>query len=379
MNENAITKAPQAGITARAELGAQEITRTGETVASVLAARAKAEVEARFIMAERHPRDWLDVRRKLLDACERPGFAGSAEDKGSGWWRKPVGQGSIEGFSIRFAEEAMRAMGNMDARATILWEDEEKRLVEINVVDFESNISIPTTVTINKTIERKFLKKGEVAISMRTNSEGKVVYLRAATEDEVLQKQNSAISKAMRTAILRLLPGDIQDECKNRILRIRGGDAAKDPSAYQKKVVDGFAQHGIKSADLAEYLGHSLESCSQPELLGLRDLWKEINDGNLTWHQIITEHADEQGDEPPDKPKAPTSLDDVADEIQREEANDFDVFAELRARAEQMFGLKADEALKHRAEQLGFNPLKINEKQAGTLLDLLNEEANNGN
>lgn len=294
---------PYQGNIATQGFSEQSITNQ-ETVATVLAARAKAEVEARFIVAMKRPRDWDIVRRRLLDACERPGFAGSAVEKiwGAAWYLKPVGSG-IEGFSIRFAEECIRQMGNLDARSTIIWEDEQNRLVSVEVIDLETNISIPTTIAINKTIERKYLKKGEVAISVRTASDGKPVYLRKATEDEVLQKQNSAISKAIRNGVLRLVPGDIQAECRERILQIRAGDMAKDPAKFKRNIIDSFRGLNVKPDDLKVYLDHDIDTCSQAELVALRDLYKTIRDGETTWHEVITAVLAERSEEPPEEDK----------------------------------------------------------------------------
>ena len=67
-----------------------------ETAGTVLAAQAKAQIEARYIMAERHPRDLDIVRAKLIKECKRPGFAAVAR------YLKPIGRG-VEGPSIRFA------------------------------------------------------------------------------------------------------------------------------------------------------------------------------------------------------------------------------------------------------------------------------------
>lgn len=406
-NETSIQKVA-AGTIAKNEFGAQSIEATGETVASVLAARAKAEVEARYIVAMKRPRDWLDVRARMLAACERPGFAGLDKRKGEfgqAWWSKPVGNSSIEGFSIRFAEEALRNMGNMDARTQILWEDDNKRIIEVTVMDLEANLSIPTTIVIEKTIERKFLKKGEVAISSRTNSYGETVYLRKSTEDETTQMQNSQVSKAMRNAILRLLPGDIQAECRNRILQIRYGDVIKDPKQFQKKIADGFAKHGITPSELTKYLGHELSSSSQSELAMMRDLWKEIDAGKATWHEIVSAKAVEEGEEPPNenppikdlteklkqknrstqKAKPETKKQDKT-EVKNQENIDpesgevlpevepaaFDPIVELQLIAKDMWGKKADEALSVQCGKHDVNFEKITTEQASMMIDVLN-------
>jgi hypothetical protein len=301
--------APAAGVIKRQEFGAESLTTMAETSTSALAAREKAMVEARFIMAMRRPRDWDDVRAKLLRACERPGFAGSAEEKvwGAAWYRKPVGEG-VEGFSVRFAEEAMRAMGNIDVLPSTVYEDERKRIVTVMVLDLETNNSVTTTITIEKTVERKFLKKGEVPIRSRPNSSGQMVHILQATDDDVFSKQQNLVSKARRTGILQLLPGDIQAECRTRILAIRNGEAAKDPDKLKRQLADGFAALNVPPSQLKEYLGHELALSTPAELADLRELWEGLKEGKTTWAAVLEEVRAERGVETaaggdPEKPK----------------------------------------------------------------------------
>ena len=299
-NETAVATV-QPGTVARQEFGASQIESTAETSTALLAAQAEAVVKARFTIALRRPRDWDDVRARLLRACERPGFAGSATERdpkknwGAAWYHKPVGDG-VEGFSIRFAEEALRCMGNIDVETLPIYEDERKRVLRVTVLDLESNISIPTSITVEKTVTRRFLKKGEEALRVTVNSRQETTYLVWATEDEVFSKQQNLASKAIRNGVLRLLPGDIQAECRKRILEIRQGDAAKDPDGFRRKVADGFAKLNVQPSDLKKYLGHDLAQCSPAELTDLRELWQAIEDGKTTWLEELTRVLEERGE-----------------------------------------------------------------------------------
>jgi hypothetical protein len=286
---------------ARQGLTETSLERTGERAAAAQAAQAKAMIEARFVMARRFPRSWDDVRVKLLAACERPGFAGStergADNWGAAWFRKPVGDG-IEGFSVRFAEEALRIMGNLAVEPLVVYDDEFSRVVNVLVIDLESNSSTSQSVTIEKTIERKKLPKGETALRVRVNSQGETLYILQATDDDVLGKANAVVSKARRTLILQHLPGHIQAECRKRLLEIRFGKAATDPDGERKKIADGFAKLNVHPADLEKYLEHSLAQCSPFELDHLRQLWEAVRDGKLTWAEILAskDAEDDEGD-----------------------------------------------------------------------------------
>lgn len=289
-----------AGTVARQDVGgAQALERTAETASALLAAQAEAMVKARFTVALRRTRDWDDVRTKLLKACERPGFAGSATNEktwGAAWFRKPVGEG-VEGFSIRFAEEAVRCMGNIDVEPTTLYEDDQKRIIRLSVLDLESNVAYHSTIVVEKTVVRRFLKKGEEALRVMVNSRGETTYLMPATDDDMLSKQNNLISKAVRNGVLRLVPGDIQAECRTRILAIRHGEAAKDPDAFRRKVVDGFAKLNVLPSHLKEMLGHDLAQASPAELTDLRELWQAIDEGRTTWAEALQQTKGDEATE----------------------------------------------------------------------------------
>ena len=125
---------------------------TAETASTAVAVQARAAVEARYKMALMRPRSWDEVRVRLLAACKRPGFAETAR------YAKPVGGKSIEGPSIRFAEEALRAMGNAYVETMVVFDDDERRIVRVTVTDLEANLSYPHDITLRKTVERRRLK-----------------------------------------------------------------------------------------------------------------------------------------------------------------------------------------------------------------------------
>jgi hypothetical protein len=276
-----------AGTVARQEFGATQLQRTGETASSAAAAQAQALVQARYVMALQRPRDLDDVRVKIMREVERPGFAEVA------WFRKPVGDG-VEGFTIRFAEAAMRCMTNIMPEALVLYDDPRLRVLRVVVTDLESNLPWTKDEVVEKTVERRKLRQGQEAISVRQNSNGQVTYLVEATEDELRAKEGSIVSKTTRTLALRLVPGDIQDAAKKRILEIRHGDAAKDPEGARKRVVDAFAGLNVMPSDLKRYLGHDVAAASPAEIQDLRDLYSTLKAGEATWAEVLAEKLGEQ-------------------------------------------------------------------------------------
>ncbi len=318
-NNAALSKVPQAGMTSTDGFDSQSIEVSAETASSAIAARATAVAQAKFVMAMRNPRNLDEVRLKMLRACERPGFSGSLTEKvfGAAWYRKPVGDG-VEGFSVRFAEEAIRCLGNIDVQVITIFDDPRQRIVEVTVMDLESNISYPTSISIEKTVERSKLAVGQIALRTRVNSYGKPVYVVPATDDEVFMKQQNLISKAIRNGALRLLPGDIQAECRERILAIRNGEIVKDPEGFKRRVLDGFATLNIMPKMIEEYLGHPLATCTPAELDDLRQLFTALKEGKTTWAEVMAPADDEPKPEPK-KDEKPT-LDDAAAKLEAKAA-----------------------------------------------------------
>ena len=89
---------------------------TRDTAAVAVAERAKAEVQARYIVAMQRPRDVDEARVRILDHCKRRRFAEAAR------YAKPIGKESIRGPSIRFVEAALQEYGNIVAECRVTYE-----------------------------------------------------------------------------------------------------------------------------------------------------------------------------------------------------------------------------------------------------------------
>lgn len=275
-----------------------------ETASSAIAAQSKAMVESRYVMAMRNPRNWDAVRQDLIKECRRPSFAHNK----SAYYIKPIGNG-VEGLGIRFVEVALRCMKNVLVETTMIFEDEAKEVHRVSVTDLEANITYPLDVRVSKTVERSKPMDDGSYISVRTNSYKKPVYTVPANDDDLLNKRGALISKAIRTIGLRIIPGDLCDEAEDIIKSIRLNEAAKDPDAERRKIVDAFAEIGVSATDLTGYLGHDLSKCSPAQIVTLRGIYGAIRDGEATWKTVM-DNQDNQGNggtqkQPAGKPPYP--------------------------------------------------------------------------
>lgn len=253
----------------------------GDIAVAAMAAKTRAEIESRYVIALQRPRNIMLCRSSILDSCRRPAFCEGAI------YRKPVGGGkTVDGFSIRFAEEAIKALRNISVDTMAIYEDDERLTIRISVTDLEANLSYADEARITKTVERRSLKDGQQAISERMNSTGQKVYIVAATDDDLLNKINAAKSKAIRNSGLRLVPQDILEEAWNQILDTmeKGGG---DPAAEVKKVCDAFGALRVSPSELEKYLGHSIDTVSKKELTSLRGIYTAIKDEETTWAAVM--------------------------------------------------------------------------------------------
>jgi len=261
-----------------------------ERSAIAQAAKAKAEVEARYSMAMLNRRDMDDVRARLLKDCQRPEFAKAAR-------YKIPNRG--EGFTIRFAESAMAHLGNMYVSAPCIVEDEYQRTICVTVMDLERNVTWTKDVVILKTIERKD-HAGREVVRFRQKADGGTIAIVRATDEELLTKENSLVSKASRTGIERVIPPDLKAEC---LLAINTTIAAKikdDPDSERKEIADAFLKLNILPSHLKEYLETELSQVAPAELAALRELYTAIREGHTTWRDVMAaKRAEDGADEEP--------------------------------------------------------------------------------
>lgn len=258
--------------------------RQMEAGSVALSAQVEARIKAQYFLAKRFPRTWHDVRSRLLEAFKRPILAEGAI------YSKPIGDGRVEGLSIRFAEEGFRAMGNIIVETMLVSDDEDKRVYTVTGMDMETNASLPVSVVVTKQIERSKVKGDSIILGERTNSKGRKTYIiKATSEDDYRSKEQAALQKARRDVILFLIPGDIREECEMQIRATINDRDAKDPQAAINRVAESYHALGVSVAEIERFLGHKITAMNSAELHVLRSLYTAIKEGEGTWEDVIAQ------------------------------------------------------------------------------------------
>lgn len=266
-------------------------------------ALVKSQIAARYAIARKCPRDIEVSRQRMLKECERPSFCLPDEKKNGSSvaiYRVPRGSGekrtNIEGVTIRFAEMAMRAWGNLSIDIQPLGEDATQRMYLVSCTDYETNNFVTEIVNVSKTVERNYIKDTDTVISQRTNSYNKPVYTIIGTDDDLMMKRNACISKARRNLILQHIPGWLVEECIDQIQATAAKKDAEDPDAAKRQLFDAFAGVGVTVQMLNEFIGHT-NPLSPAELEDLRGYFGAMREGYTTWAEIAASKGESHEDD----------------------------------------------------------------------------------
>lgn len=256
---------------------------SGELSTAVGAAEAQAEVQARYVMAVKMPRDIDVARARILKDCKRPRFAEAA------LYALPRGGTTITGPSIRMIEAVLRNWGNIYSKTLVTHDSADSRKIRNFVTDLETNVTFDEEMIVPKTMERKRIRDGVRALYTRQNHKGETLYILPASPDEVRQLQGAMVSRAIRNNGKRIIPADILGEAIDIVNDTRRSQTAQDPDKTRKDLADGFATLNISADDLKLYLKHPLDKCTPAELDDLRLLFVALREGNTNWHEVLVE------------------------------------------------------------------------------------------
>jgi hypothetical protein len=287
--------------TERKDLDVTQV-ESSETSGFSLAERERATINALFLMAERHPRKIAKFEEELLSECERPGFAevarysrivGRKKNKETGKWEDEY----AEGFSVRFAETAMRCFRNIYCDSKVVFDDEEYRTIRFIAMDLQAVNVFSTEMMIRKVSDRrgggndgKTPPKGREVLFTRNNAAGDLVFVVVATEDEMRNKVQAERSKQIRE-VLRFMPGDVLDKALIQINKTRAGES---PQVLLQRICSRFDEIGVTLGDLQNFLGHTLSTVTKEEVDRLRNVFVAIKDGEETWAHVMEEVAEQR-------------------------------------------------------------------------------------
>jgi hypothetical protein len=219
--------------------------------------RAIAEVQAAIMLAKRFPRDQVEAMDRVLSACCRPTLAESAV------YSYTRGGQEVTGPSIRLAEAIAQCWGNLQFGIRELAQGGGKSTVEAFAWDVETNTR---QVKVFEVPHTRYTKQGTKLLT-----DPRDIY-------EMVANQGA---RRLRACILGVIPGDVVDSAVAQCETTLRTKVDVTPEGI-KQLLGAFAEIGVTADQIAQKLGHKVDSIVPAEIVRLRKVYRGIKDGYTT-------------------------------------------------------------------------------------------------
>lgn len=222
---------------------------------AIEASRAIAEAQGKLVIAKRFPRDEVQAYAKAMEACQRPTMAEKA------FYSFPRGGQTVEGPTIRFAEELARCWGNIDYGIKELSQDEGKSEMQAYAWDLETNAQSIQNFT--NPHQREVGKKMQTLTSLR----------------DIYENNANMATRRLRSRILAILPSwfveDAIAECKKTL----AGHNETPLVDRVKKMVVQFAKLGVTQEQIEKRLKRKIETMNSDDFVEYIGIYNAIKQG----------------------------------------------------------------------------------------------------
>ena len=224
------------------------------SMTEVAQSRAVQGVQAQVLMARRFPRDETHAITKIVASCKRPKLAEQAI------YSYPRGGKKVTGPSIRLAEVLARSWGNIEFGVNELEQRNGESSVEAFCHDLETNVRESKQFVVKH--ERK--SGGEIK--------------RLTDPRDIYEMVANLGARRVRSCILGIIPGDIQDMAVEACEKTLAGTSEKPLEDRIRAAVVKFAELGVTQDMLENRLQHKISACNEQDLIALRGIYQSLSD-----------------------------------------------------------------------------------------------------
>ncbi len=230
-----------------------------------LEAIERAQIDMQISTAKRYPRDIKKVKNMMLSIATL-----DEETASSCFYTLPRGGKSIQGPSVRLAEIALSAYGNLRTGTRILNEATAGAnphvIIQAVAHDLENNVA----VSIEKR-RRVTKKKSKTAID----------------DDDINLAVNSCSSIALRDAMFRVIPKALILPVYEAAKKVAVGDV-KSLAVKRGKVIDRLKQMGLTEERILAAIGcEKMDDVDADKLATLIGLGTALKDGETTLEEAF--------------------------------------------------------------------------------------------
>lgn len=244
---------------------------------AIEASRAIAEAQGKLVIAKRFPRDEVQSYAKAMEACQRPTMAAKA------FYSFPRGGQTVEGPTIRFAEELARCWGNIDYGIKELSQDDGKSEMQAYAWDLETNAQSVQNFTNPHKREK-------------TDKRTKTVVMETLTGQRDIYENNANMAtRRLRSRILAILPAwfveDAIAECKKTL----AGQNDTPLIDRVKKMVVQFAKLGVTQEMIEKRLKRKVDTMTSDDFVEYVGIYNAVKGGEskiADWFDAQKEASD---------------------------------------------------------------------------------------
>lgn len=238
---------------------------------AIEASRAIAEAQGKLIIAKRFPRDEIAAYAKAMEACQRPTMAEKA------FYSYPRAGQTIEGPTIRFAEELARCWGNIDYGIKELSQDDGKSELQAYAWDLETNAQSVQNFT--NPHQREVGRKMVSLTSQR----------------DIYENNANMATRRLRSRILAILPAWFVEDCIAECKKTIAGKNDIPLVDRVKKMVVSFAKLGVTQEQIERRLKRKVESMTAEDFTEYIGIYNAIKGGESKaseWFEAPIENAE---------------------------------------------------------------------------------------
>lgn len=222
---------------------------------AIEASRAIAEAQGKLVIAKRFPRNEVEAYSKAMEACQRPSMAAKA------FYSFPRGGQTVEGPTIRFAEELARCWGNIDYGIKELSQDDGKSEMQAYAWDLETNAQSVQNFT-----------------NPHKREQGKKMVTLTSQRDIYENNANMA-TRRLRSRILAILPSWFVDDAINECKKTLAGQNDIPLTDRVKKMVVAFAKLGVTQEQIERRLKKKIETMNAEDFVEYTGIYNAIKNG----------------------------------------------------------------------------------------------------
>lgn len=252
MTEEIITKEYNGGVNTSPMVG--QFDEVNQGTIAVESSRAIAEAQGKLIIAKRFPRDEVKSMSRILESCQRPDFASKA------FYSYPRSERTVEGVTIRFAEEIARCWGNLDYGIKEMSQNEGKSEMMAYCWDMETNTISQQNFT-----------------NVHAREKGKSVVQLTSLRD-IYEVNANMGARRLRSRILAIVPNYVVKRAVAECKKTLAGDNEQPLIDRINNMVSQFKKIGVTVELLESRLGRPIATMTRDDFVEYIGIFNSIKE-----------------------------------------------------------------------------------------------------